>query len=458
MALEEARVQSAEFRVMNIYQTVIGIEVHVELNTRTKMFCRCSADYFGKKPNTHTCPVCLGLPGATPFINQEAIRKAIMIGLALNCSVNDQNHFERKNYFYPDLPKGYQISQLVKPLNVNGWLEVEGDDGVVKKIRINRAHQEEDTGKLTHIGGETLIDYNRSSVPLTEIVTEPDFTDSSQVKDYAKKLQQIFRYLGVSNADMERGDMRLEANVSVRPVGQKELPPYRVELKNINSFRFMQAAIEYEIKRQIEALEHGEKLTQETRGWNEAKKETYLQRSKEEAHDYRYFPEPDLPELRVQSSELRVEEIRSEMPELPAQKRVRFKEEYGLNKAQVLMMIETREVAEHFEVAVKLGKEKGVTPSQIANFVINRKIDIAKTSPEEVVAVIAGKAVGVISDEGELEKIVKEAIDENPKAVEDFKAGKEAALQVIIGGVMRKTKGKADAKKVESIVKSLVER
>ncbi len=277
------------------YEPVIGLEVHVELNTKSKMFCRCSADYFGKEPNTHTCPVCLGLPGALPFINKAAIEDCMKIGLALNCTVSERSLFERKNYFYPDLAKGYQISQLVKPLCVQGEIEVEDSQGNTSKIRINRAHQEEDTGKLTHTGGETLIDFNRSGVPLVEIVTEPDFTDSSQIRDYAKKLQQIFRYLGVSNADMERGDMRLEADVSVRPVGQKELPKYRVELKNINSFRFMVAAVEYEIKRQIEALEKGERLHQETRGWDEDKKQTYLQRSKEEANDYRYFPEPDLP-------------------------------------------------------------------------------------------------------------------------------------------------------------------
>jgi aspartyl-tRNA(Asn)/glutamyl-tRNA(Gln) amidotransferase subunit B len=439
---------------MNKYETVIGIEVHVELNTKTKMFCRCSADYFGKKPNTHTCPVCLGLPGATPYINEEVIKKCIQIGLALNCSINENSYFERKNYFYPDLAKGYQISQLVKPLCVNGWLMVTGDDGKEVKIRINRAHQEEDTGKLTHTGNETLIDYNRSSVPLTEIVTEPDFTDSSQVKDYAKKLQQIFRYLGVSNADMERGDMRLEANVSVRLVGQKELPPYRVELKNINSFRFMQAAIEYEVKRQIEALEKGEKLTQETRGWNEARKETYLQRSKEEAHDYRYFPEPDLPGIQMKSDKIRisVNQIKSELPELPAEKRVRFSSEYGLNKAQVSMMVDLKEMADYFEEVVKSGKDKNITPSQIANHIINKKIDIAKVSMEEVIAEIAGKSTGVISDEGELEKVVKEAIEEDPKAVEDYKNGKEVALQVIIGLVMRKTQGKAEVSKVKEIL------
>ncbi len=438
------------------YEPVIGIEVHVELNTKTKMFCRCSADYFGKKPNTHTCPVCLGLPGALPYINEEAIKKCMQIGLALNCTVSDLSYFERKNYFYPDLAKGYQISQLVKPLNMAGWLEVEGDDGVVKKIRINRAHQEEDTGKLTHIGNETLIDFNRCGVPLVEIVTEPDFNDSSQVKDYAKKLQQIFRYVGVSNADMEKGDMRLEANVSVRPVGQTDLPPYRVELKNINSFKFMQAAIEYEIKRQIEVLENGEKLTQETRGWNEAKKETYLQRSKEEAHDYRYFPEPDLPELQVNSLQVTVDSIKKEMPELPAQKGKRFMKEYGLNKAQIAFLVDSREMADYFETVVKIGERKGVGAIGIANYIINRKVAINKVSPEEIIEEISSKSTGIISDEAELKKMVKEAIEENPKAVEDYKSGKENAMQVIIGSVMKKTQGKADIKKTKELLFDLL--
>lgn len=437
------------------YEPVIGIEVHVELNTKSKMFCRCSVDYFGKEPNTHTCPVCLGLPGALPYINEEAIRKCIQIGLALNCQIVDTSLFERKNYFYPDLPKGYQISQLVKPLCVKGWLEVEGDDGVLKKIRINRAHQEEDTGKLTHQGNETLIDFNRSCVPLVEIVTEPDFHDSSEVRDYAKKLQQIFRYLGVSNADMERGDMRLEANVSVRPEGSTNLPPYRVELKNINSFRFMVAAIEYEIKRQIEALEQGRTLTQETRGWNEAKKETYLQRSKEEAHDYRYFPEPDLPEIQVNRLQVTVDSIKKELPELPAQKMERFQTDYGLSKTQVALLVDSKELAEFFEEAVKLGFKKGSDPKQIANHIINRKPDL-RVGPLAVVNEVVGKTSGIISDEAELEKLVKEAMDENPKAVGDYKAGKESSLQVLIGAVMKKSSGKADAGKVKEILERLL--
>ncbi len=430
------------------YQPVIGLEVHVELNTKSKMFCRCSADYFGKQPNTHTCPVCLGLPGSLPFINKQAIEDCIKIGLALNCAISDESRFERKNYFYPDLPKGYQISQYRWPLCVNGKLQL--DTG--KWIKINRAHQEEDTGKLTHRNTETLIDFNRSGVPLVEIVTEPDFRSSDEVRDYAKKLQQIFRYLGVSNADMERGDMRLEANVSVRPVGQSQLPPYRVELKNINSFRFMVAAIEYEIKRQIEALEKGEKLLQETRGWNEDKKCTYLQRSKEEAHDYRYFPEPDLPEIRAAGIEYRV----SGMPELPESKRNRFVEDFKLTKAQATILIESRELAQFFETAVEHGKKHEVSAQDVANFIINKKPDVETVLPTQVIEDILGKKSGIVSDEEELKKLASQAIEQNLKAVSDYKSGKESALQVLVGGVMRLSFGKADAQKALGILRDLL--
>lgn len=451
------------------YEPVIGLEVHVELNTKTKMFCRCSADYFGAQPNTHVCPVCMGLPGALPYINREAIEKSIKVGLALNCRVNTGelpsnegkvlakrgSYFERKNYFYPDLPKGYQISQLVLPLNVEGWIDVEHKDGSIIRVRINRAHQEEDTGKLTHQGGETLIDYNRSSVPLLEIVTEPDFTDSSQIRDYAKKLQQIFRYLGVSNADMERGDMRLEANVSVRPVGQKELPPYRVELKNINSFRFMVAAVEYEIKRQTEALERGEKLHQETRGWNEDKKETFLQRSKEEANDYRYFPEPDLPEMHI--SEEMVEEIRASLPELPAQKIERWNNEFGIRNKDGQILAETREQADFFERAVKYGIDKGVSAQQIANVIINQKLDLVDSSSQQVVDDIIAKQANVLDDDSEIEGMAQEVIDENPGMVEQYKSGKENIINALIGQVMRKSQGKANSQKAKDILIRLLQ-
>jgi len=429
------------------YEPVIGLEVHVELNTKSKMFCRCSADYFGKQPNTHTCPVCLGLPGALPYINEQAIDDCIKIGLALNCQISEKSLFERKNYFYPDLPKGYQISQYRWPLCVIGHLTLE--DGQV--IRINRAHMEEDTGKLTHQGSETLIDFNRSGVPLVEIVTEPDFTNSSQVKDYAKKLQQIFRYLGVSNADMERGDMRLEANISVRPKGQVELPNHRVELKNINSFRFMVAAIEYEIKRQIEALEKGEKLFQETRGWNEDKKCTYVQRSKEDAHDYRYFPEPDLPEL-FQGTK-KVQQLKDSLPELPWDMVERF-EKLGLKKSDAQILAESKELGQFFEAAVEYGKEYDVTSLQIANYLINRRessMDIA-----EVINNIMSRIKGVVTDADVLEIWAKEVLTENPKFVETYKKGKTTVIMALIGAVMKKTAGKADAQKAKEILEKLL--
>ncbi len=432
------------------YEPVIGLEVHVELNTKSKMFCRCSANYFGKEPNTHTCPVCLGLPGALPYINEQAIKDCMKIGLALNCQVAKRSLFERKNYFYPDLAKGYQISQYRWPLCVGGKITL--DSGEV--IRINRAHQEEDTGKLTHKNGVTLIDFNRSGVPLVEIVTEPDFNDVEQIRDYAKKLQQLFRYLGVSNADMERGDMRLEANISIRPAGQKELPAYRVELKNINSFRFMVAAVEFEIKRQIAAIEAGEKLSQETRGWNEDKKCTYLQRSKENAHDYRYFPEPDLPELILDRK--KIEEIKNSLPELPWDKAKRYETELGIKKMDAQILTDDKNLAEFFEKAIQHSKEHKISVQDIANYIINKKPDITSVLPSQIIGNIERKTKGVIGDLGELEKLAKQAIEENTKSVQDYKAGKENAIQALIGGVMRLSSGKADAVKAKEILEKLL--
>lgn len=436
------------------YEPVIGLEVHVELNTKTKMFCRCSAQYFGKQPNTHTCPVCIGLPGALPFINESAIESCIKIGLALDCQIQARSLFERKNYFYPDLPKGYQISQLRWPLCINGSIELEGKDGQVSTIRINRVHQEEDTGKLTHSGSDTLIDFNRSGVPLAEIVTEPDFKDPTQVRDYAKKLQQIFRYLGVSNADMERGDMRLEANISVRPEGQTELPNYRVELKNINSFRFMVAAVEYEIKRQIEALEKGEKLVQETRGWDEDKKRTFVQRSKEEANDYRYFPEPDLLELKTDSA--RVEELKLKLPELPWQKAKRWEQSFGIPMRDGVILSDSSELANYFDAAVNLAKDAEIEPKQIANFIINKKVDIEKMTAQQIIDEIKSKQANVLDDDAEIEKLVREVISENAGIVEQYKAGKVNVLNALVGMVMRKSGGKANTVKVKEIFSRLL--
>lgn len=452
------------------YEPVMGLEVHVELNTKSKMFCQCSADYFGKAPNTQTCPVCLGLPGALPFINEEAIKNCIKIGLALNCSVNDRTLFERKNYFYPDLPKGYQISQLRWPLNINGWIEVENDKGEKTKIRINRVHQEEDTGKLTHQAGETFIDYNRSSVPLVEIVTEADFTDPSQIRDYAQKLQRIFRYLGVSNADMEKGDMRLEANISVRKVeedvqtqeveypGMKNLPPYRVELKNINSFRFMIAAVEFEIKRQIELYEQRKdsELRQETRGWNEVRKETYVQRVKEKANDYRYFPEPDLPEMSVKDLGFKIEDLRKEMPELSMQKLERYQTELGVSKNNASILTDDKALADYFEQILKEVGEK-VEVQQIANEIVNKKITPGSKTAEEIIASILEKKAGIIDDEGELEKLAQEVIAENEASVADYKKGKLNALMALVGGMMKKTRGKADPAKTKQVLEKLLQ-
>ncbi|MDD5147164.1 MAG: Asp-tRNA(Asn)/Glu-tRNA(Gln) amidotransferase subunit GatB [Candidatus Daviesbacteria bacterium] len=441
---------------MNNYEPIIGLEVHVELNTKSKMFCRCSADYFGKEPNTHTCPVCLGLPGALPVINKQAIESCIKIGLALGCQISKKSLFERKNYFYPDLPKGFQISQYRWPLCINGQITL--DSGQV--IRINRVHQEEDTGKLSHRGDVTLVDFNRSGVPLVEIVTEPDFRDVESVRDYAKKLQQLLRYLGVSNADMERGDMRLEANISVHPIAIASkaspwrLPDYRVELKNINSFRFIVAAIEYEIKRQIEALEKGEKLLQETRGWNEDKKCTFLQRSKEEAHDYRYFPEPDLPEIEIQNSDTK--KIAEQLPELPWSKSKRFADEFKLTATQAQILSESKELAWFFEETVKHGNKHGVSAKEIANHLINKKTDINIVLPVQVIEELKGKRVGIIENKEELEELAEQAVKKNANAVLDYKKGKEVALQVLIGAVMKLSLGKADIAKLKPILEKLL--
>lgn len=433
-----------------LYEPIIGLEIHVELNTKTKMFCRCSADYFGKEPNTHTCPVCLGLPGALPYINEEAIKKCLMIGLALGCEVSEESRFERKNYFYPDLSKGYQISQYRWPLSKNGKLEL--STGTV--IRINRVHQEEDTGKLMHVDGGTAADFNRSGVPLVEVVTEPDFKTSEEVREYAKKLQSLFRYLGVSNADMERGDMRLEANISVRPEGETELPDYRIELKNINSFSYMVKAIEYETKRQTEALEKGEKLTQETRGWDQVKNITYLQREKEEAHDYRYFPEPDLPELRIKNLELRIKE---EMPELPWEAQKRLVEKLGITKADADILTENGEVLTYFEEAVELGIAEQVSAKQVANEIINRAVDIKEVTVSDLINNLVQKRSSVISDEGQIEVWAREAIAENEKVVQDYKGGKLTAIMALVGAVMRKSQGKAEANMVKQVLARLLD-
>ncbi len=436
------------------YTPVMGLEVHVELKTKSKMFCSCNADYFGKEPNTHTCPVCLGLPGALPVPNKKAIEWCVLIGMALNCTIPNKSKFDRKNYFYPDLPKGYQISQYDQPFCEKGWIEL----STGKKIGITRVHMEEDTAKLTHaeVEGEnvSLVDFNRGGVPLVEIVTDPDFETAEEVIEYLKKLQQIVRYLNVSNADMEKGDMRLEPNISLRKEGQTGLPNYKVEVKNINSFRFVGKAIEFEIKRQAEILDKGDTPKQETRGFNEPGNNTVSQRSKEEAQDYRYFPDPDIPPIVWDDAELEI--LKKVLPELPDAKVARYVKDYEISKQIAQTLVADQLVAELFDGTAKLGKEESVEVRDIANYIANQKPDPIKVTPDEIIQAIKEKKSGKIEDESELSKIAEEVIKENETSVAAFKSGKENALQSLIGGMMRKTQGKADAGKSLEVLKKLL--
>ena len=339
---------------MTTYETIIGLEVHAQILTRSKMFCACSADYASTPPNTHVCPVCMALPGVLPVINRAAVEKTILAGLALHCAVGPEAVFARKNYHYADLPKGYQISQYELPLCHGGWIDVEVEakdkaEVKVKRIGITRAHLEEDTGKLTHTGGASLVDLNRAGVPLLEIVTEPDLRSAEEAHAYLTKLQRILRYLGVSTADMEKGAMRCEANVSVRPAGQAAFGT-KVEVKNLNSFRAVSQSLEYEVARQIAVLESGGRVVQVTMGWDEAHGRTVVQRTKESADDYRYFPEPDLPPLVIEPAW--VDALTARLPELPDAKAARFVAELGLSPKEAGVLVEDRGVAEYFEAVV----------------------------------------------------------------------------------------------------------
>jgi aspartyl-tRNA(Asn)/glutamyl-tRNA(Gln) amidotransferase subunit B len=424
----------------NKYIPVIGLEVHVELKTKSKMFCGCSNDYFGQKPNTHTCPVCLGLPGALPVPNKKAIEWCVMIGMALDCNIPLISKFDRKNYFYPDLAKGYQISQYDQPFAVNGKMRLANG----KTITIRRAHMEEDTGKLLHevVSSEdvSLIDFNRSGVPLVEIVTDPDFENAKEVTEYLQKLKQIVKYVGVSSADMEKGEMRLEPNISLRLQGEKTLPAYKVEVKNINSFHFVEDAITFEIRRQTEMLEKGDVPKQETRGWNEDKKKTISQRSKEEAHDYRYFPEPDIPP--IQWTKVKIQEIRKQMPELPVEKIERFKRQYDLSDYNTEILTRERQTADFFEEAVPVGKTHKISPKDIANWLINRKSELENMLPATLIKhIIASRKITGIG-QNELQIILKRIIKQNKKAAEEYKKGKGNAIMFLVGQAMKELKGK----------------
>ncbi len=431
---------------MKQYQPVIGLEIHVELKTKSKMFCQCAADYFGKPPNTNTCPVCLGLPGALPVPNAQAVRWTALIGMALNCHINEITKFDRKHYFYPDLVKGYQISQYDEPVAVNGRLDMA--IGQKKKtFRIHRVHLEEDTGKLIHHDDKTLVDFNRSGVPLVEIVTEPDFANADDVKRFLEELHTIIRYLQVSDADMEKGTMRMEPNISLRPVTDAasrppvELPAYKVEVKNINSFRFVKQAIEYEIKRQTGLLESGKQPKQETRGFDSKKQITYTQRSKEEAHDYRYFPEPDIPPLRLDRKTQK--QIRDALPELPAAKLECYITRMHLKQTDAFQLTRSHAVAAYFESAIR--EASGIAPQHIANVIINKRVNL-NLPVAEFATKLRRLYAPKTTDTAELEKVIHQVLTDNAKVVNDYRLGKKNAIMFLVGQVMRATKGKAEAK------------
>ncbi len=414
---------------MNTYKPVIGLEIHVELSTKSKMFCECDADYFGKAPNTHVCPVCLGLPGALPVPNKKAIEWTLLIGKALNCSINKISKFDRKHYFYPDLPKGYQISQYDEPFCVNGKMDA---------IRIRRVHLEEDTGKLLHREENTLVDFNRSGVPLVEIVTEPDFESSDEVKKFGEELQAIIRVLKVSDADMEKGSMRLEPNISVGVHHDAPLPSYKVEIKNINSFNFAKRAIDYEVDRHIKILEKGGTPLQETRGYNEVKGITVSQRTKEEAHDYRYFPEPDIPPFEFTNEYL--ESLFSHMPTLPQEIEQILVRDDKLKAHDAHIISHDNNFYKIYNVLREYAENK----QAVANIIVNKKLDI-NLPKEELIKKAKELFTPKSTDNDRLKTAIDKVMNENQKAVSDFKVGQQNSLMFLIGQVMREMKGQADA-------------
>lgn len=471
-----------------MFEAVIGVEVHAQLRTDSKMFCGCGTT-FGLSANSQTCPVCLGLPGSLPVINRTAIEMAVRAGLALNCTITANNRFARKNYFYPDLPKGYQISQYEDPICQHGWIEVVVGT-VTKRVRVRRAHLEEDAGKNVHGAGTagSRVDLNRAGTPLLEIVTEPDMSSADEVVAYLKGLRDVLMYLDVCDGNMEEGSFRCEPNLSLRPVGQREFGT-KVELKNINSFKYVKDAVEYEIKRQTKVLNEGGKIYQETRLWNIDRGETAVMRSKEEAHDYRYFPDPDL--VPLQLNEDWIDGFRSSLPELPAVRTHRFITEYGLPEYDAGVITTSKGMADYFESCLKLFKD----PKTVSNWVMgeltrelnNSGTDIAVSpvSPDRLVdlltmvdkgvislkvareifpelyrsgktpqQIVQEKGLTQVSDEGALQKIIDEVLSKNPVQVGQFKEGKQQVLGFLVGQVMKASGGKANPGKVNELLKN----
>ncbi len=473
------------------WEIVMGLEVHTELATETKIFCGCSTE-FGGEPNTHVCEICSGMPGTLPLLNRRVVEFAIRTGIATNCTITQNNKFDRKNYFYPDLPKAYQISQLYLPICRNGYIDVNTKDGEKKKIGIHEIHMEEDAGKLIHDEFEdcTLVDYNRCGVPLLEIVSEPDFRSSEEVIDYLEKLRATLQYTGVSDCKMQEGSLRADVNLSVRPKGQKEFGT-RTEMKNLNSFHAIERAIAYEAQRQIELIEDGEKVVQETRRWDDNKGYSYAMRSKEDAQDYKYFPEPDLPPIEI--SDEQIEEIKATMPELPEEKRQRYINELGLPEYDTGIITGDIYLVRFFEKTL----EKCNSPKDVANWIMGEVMKLLNDSatlaennplkPEDLATVInmvksnkinrgTGKKVlekvftdGVdpekyveennlaqVTDVSALRPIIEQVIADNEKSVSEYKAGKTQAMGYIMGQAMRALKGKAPAQEVQKILKEIL--
>ena len=474
------------------YETVIGLEVHVELATKTKIFCSCSTR-FGGAPNTHTCPVCTGMPGALPVLNKKVVEYAMAVGLAANCQINQLCKFDRKNYFYPDNPQNYQISQLYLPICHDGWVEIETAQGQKKKIGIHEIHMEEDAGKLIHDEWEdcSLVDYNRSGVPLIEIVSEPDMRSADEVIAYLEKLRLMIQYLGASDCKLQEGSMRADVNLSVREAGSSEFGT-RTEMKNLNSFKAIARAIEGERQRQIELLEDGKAVIQETRRWDDNKESSKPMRSKEDAKDYRYFPDPDLPPVVI--SDQWIEKVRSAQPELRDEKMERYQKEYGLPAYDASILTESKAMADLFEETVKLCKkpkeasnwlmveamrllkEKAMEPEEMGlsavslpalfDMLVSKEINrtIAKTVFQEMFdqdldprQYVKEHGLGMVADDGALRKAIEQVMEENPQSVADYKSGKTKAMGYLVGQTMKAMKGKADPASVSSMVKEMLE-